>query len=68
MCISLPEDIDLINHSCHCLGPMEVLLHNISFASGQRFIILQNVKKLLSYITEYKYTVFKFPKTLNGSI
>lgn len=68
MCNSLPEDIDLINHSCHCLGPMEVLLHKISFASAQRFIILQNVKKSLRYITEYKYAVFKFRKTFNGSI
>lgn len=45
MCYSLSKDIDLINHYCHCLGPMEVLLHKISFASGQRFIILQNVNK-----------------------
>lgn len=68
MCNNLSEDIDLINHSFHCLGPMEVLLHQISFASEQCFIILQNVKQFLRYITEYKNTMFKFRKTLNGSI
>lgn len=68
MCNSLSEDIDLINHSCHCLRPMEVLLRKISFASRHYCIILQNVKQFFRYITEYKNTEFEFRNTLNGSI